>query len=437
MLYDVMKTLQTIRDNASAEYQETVPHAERDNLKTVGKAITSNKNIMNEFMDMLINKVAFTEIKSKLYKNPLAKLKKNKGVPYGSVIEELFVNPATDIGYQKDPNYLLKNTTPDGKSSYYGMNRQGNFPVSISIVQLEQAFQNEQAFQRFYDQIISSLYSGDNVKEYELMKGVITENIKEGHIKTVQVDLSKPKEFSKAITNLSKLFTFDKTDFAPYNLVNADNIKSGEKAVKTFCELKDQVLIIRSDVATELSYEVLATAFNIDEVRLKAMTIEIDDFPFKKDSDGFEIYGCLMDRESLQVIDKLLRIESNYNGSNLIMNFWLHHWQYIYFSMFGNAVAFVKPNFDFYSSVMHYKSNSSTSDINVISDTNKIALEGFNNSTDITKFNWSFLVFDNEKNTINKQSVTPEKNNSNTTNINVTLPNVNENFDIYLVATKK
>ena len=77
-------------------------------------------------------------------------IKKNKGVPYGSVIEELFINPATDIGYQKDPNYLLKNTTPDGKSAYYGMNRQGNFPVSISIVQLEQAFQNAQAFQRFY-----------------------------------------------------------------------------------------------------------------------------------------------------------------------------------------------------------------------------------------------------------------------------------------------
>lgn len=437
MLYDVMKTLQTIRDNASKDYQEIVPHAERENLKTVGKAITSDKNIMNEFMEMLINKVAFTEIKSKLYKNPLAKLKKNKGVPYGSVIEELFINPATDIGYQKDPNYLLKNTTPDGKSAYYGMNRQGNFPVSISIVQLEQAFQNEQAFQRFYDQIISSLYSGDNVKEYELMKGVITENIKEGHIKKVEVNLEQPKAFSKAITNLSKLFTFDKTDFSPYNLVNAVNIKSGEKPVKTFCELKDQVLIIRSDVATELSYEVLATAFNIDEVRLKAMTIEIDEFPFQSDRDAFEIYGCLMDRESVQVIDKLLRIESNYNGSNLYMNFWLHHWQYIYFSMFPNAVCFVKPNFDFYSGEMHYNSEKSTYTINPLSNDNKIKLDTFDNSTDITKYNWSLLVFDNESNTINKQSVNPEKNTSNTTNINVTLPNVNENFDIYLVASKK
>jgi hypothetical protein len=57
--YDI---LGTIRDNADSMYIARVPEATRTNLAEVGKAITSDGNIMNSFVTALINKVALSNV---------------------------------------------------------------------------------------------------------------------------------------------------------------------------------------------------------------------------------------------------------------------------------------------------------------------------------------------------------------------------------------
>ncbi|MEI2419284.1 Ig-like domain-containing protein, partial [Arthrospira platensis SPKY2] len=95
----------------------------------------------------------------------------------------------------------------------------------------------------------------------------------------------------------------------------------------------------RSDAQTEINYEVLATLYNLDIVELKAMTILVDSFP----SDMYDIYAVLCDVDAIQIIDSVFETDDQKLGNALSWNFWLHHWQFLFVSMFGNMVAFGKP----------------------------------------------------------------------------------------------
>lgn len=333
-----IEILNTIRDNSSAAYARLVPAVTKGNFAQVGQAITSDSNIMNEFIKGLINKVALSHIKSKLFNNPLAKLK-SQGVPMGNTIEEIFINPAEDMGFQKDGTYLLKNYTPDAKVAYYAMNRQSTYPASIFLTDLKKGLRSINDFNSFYGKIVTSLYSGDNIDEFMLCKKMIGLAADNNHCMIVPCDLAQPKEVSKLITTMSKNFAFPKVDFAPYNIVNAEKI-AAEKGTKcnTFCERKNQVLLMANDTDTEIGYEVLATMFHTEPAAIEAMTILIDDFPSEK----YDIYAVLCDKESIQMRDVILQTESKFIESNLSWNIWLHHFQHQYISMFGNFVVFAK-----------------------------------------------------------------------------------------------
>lgn len=331
--------LGVIRDNSSVEYQERIPEYNKDNLIQIGDTITADKNVMNEFMDNLINKVALTVIKSRMYHNPLAKLKSGIGRPMGSTIEELFINPATDMGYQKDGTYLLKTTKPDGKSAYYGLNRQSTYPVSIYKKDLVRAFQSERAFNSFYESIISSLYSGDQMDEFSLSKSLFGKNIANGNIKKIECDLAQPKELAKSITNMSDFFQFPSEEFNGYNLVNKSKFTDTDKKVITFTPENNLCLVVRADVLNEINYEVLASMFHMEVAEIKAMTVKVDSF---NDGDDFETYAVLMDKEGYQIIDDVYETDNQYIGSSMMWNIWLHHWQWLYISMFANVVAFGK-----------------------------------------------------------------------------------------------
>jgi len=346
MSVTAIEILNTILDNSTSDYLGRIPVATLANLKQVGDAITADKNIMNEFMTAIINKIALTSIKSKMYTNPLARLKQGSGRPMGNTIEELFVNPATDQGYDPDGTKLLKTTKPDGKACYFGLNRQSTYPISIFKADLKRAFNNERSFMSFYDAMITSLYSGDQIDEFNLTKGMLAKNIDNGSMTTIEVDISAPKEVAKAMSNIADYFAFAGTNFNGYNLVNKDKIIAGEKKCVTFVPQKNQVLLMRADVANEINYEVLATLFHMEVTKLEAMTIKIDEFPTEKftadATHRFDTYAVLCDREAINVIDDVFETDNQYIGSSMMWNVWLQHWQWLYLSMFANAVAFGK-----------------------------------------------------------------------------------------------
>lgn len=346
MSLTAIEILNTIRDESTEEYASRVPQATRDNLGQIGENITSSKNIMNEFVSALINKVGLSSIKSRMYNNPLAKLKSATGRPLGNTIEEIFINPSVDAGYSTDGTLLLKTTKPDGKACYFGLNRRSTYPTTINKQQLIRAFTSERQFMSFYDGVIASLYSGDQIDEFNLSKDVFAKNIDGKHMQLIECDIAQPKEVAKAMSNISDYFTFANTDFNGYNLVNKAKITAGETKCVTFCELNRQVLLIRADVANEVNYEVLASMFHMELATLKAMTIKVDNFPTKAFEDDatkkFDTYAVLCDIEAFNVIDDVFETDNQYIGSSMQWNIWLHHFQWLYLSLFGNCVAFGK-----------------------------------------------------------------------------------------------
>jgi len=330
--------INTILDNASSLYLTRVPSATRGNLVEVGKAITSNANIMNEFVTALVDKVALSHVMSKMYNNPLARLKQTNGRPMGNTIEEIFINPATDAGYDYDGTKLLKTTKPDGKVCYYGLNRKSSYPITIAENELMRAFSSEQEFMSMYDGIVNSMLSGDQIDEFMLTKGVIGQAIDSGSVIVLSSDLTAPKILAKSISNMSKEFAFPNTVYAGYNRINANSILAGEKPCITFCDKSRQCLIVRADAQTEIDFEVLATMFHMEVAKLEAITILVDKIP----SANYDIHAILLDIDAIQVRDMTFKTTSQYIGSSLMWNFWLHHWQYLFVSMFGNVVAFGK-----------------------------------------------------------------------------------------------
>ena len=84
--------LNTIRANASMEYQSRVPEALGIG-GNVSQVFTQYPSMKNEFLNALTNKIARTLFYSKVFENPLKALHKGM-LPYGYSLEQIFVEMA-------------------------------------------------------------------------------------------------------------------------------------------------------------------------------------------------------------------------------------------------------------------------------------------------------------------------------------------------------
>lgn len=340
---DVSLILNTIRANSSALYQERVPEATKTNMQKVGNAILEYESTTNEFLNGLVKRIAFIEVSNRRFKNPLAVLK-TAGRPFGTTFEEIYVNPVkaqTFDGGENGASQMLKVTKPDLKTIFHEKNREDKYPVSVTEVQLQDAFTSEGEFNEFYASIMTAMYSGDEIDEYLLMRNLVSDGIAKNKIKSLEIDYTGDEESSKGLIKLLKTISTDMTfpsgAFNGYNVLNASQIEAGTvTAVRTWTPKENQILLIRSDVDANTDVEVLAKAFNMDKADLLKNKIVVDSF-------GDENTLCyLCDERSFKAKDTLYKVRSFDNGSNLVTNYWLHHHQILSMSLFANGVAIKK-----------------------------------------------------------------------------------------------
>lgn len=330
--------LNTIRANSSTMYQERVPTATQNNLKDVGDAILEHESTTNEFTSALVNRIAFSAVSNRKFKNPLAILKKG-GKPFGTDIEEIFTNPVKAGTFDgSSTSDMLNVKKPDVKTIFHKMNRQDKYAVSISTPQLQKAFTSGSEMEKFINSIIIAMYAGDEMDEYLLMRNLVAEGITQGMVKSFTLDYTGDETTSKDLVKLMKTIsanlTFPSTEYNGYNELNASGI-AGKTITPctTWTPKENQVLLIRSDVDANTDVEVLAKAFNMDKADFLARKIVVDSFG---DADTL----CFItDENAFQVYDDLYMVRSFDNGSNLTTNYWLHHWQTMSLSLFANGVA--------------------------------------------------------------------------------------------------
>lgn len=323
-----VEILNSIRANASEEYQERIPEATQQNISTIGNAFQTYTLLYNEFCVALVNKIGKTILESKLFKNKLARFKSGT-VATQQDVEEIFVEMATAEGQydNKGLNPLGRRTPADVKVLYHRQNRQDYYVISIGDIDFVRVFRSEATLDSFISAQINSVYSGASYDEWLAMKNILAtyNGYFDYQVETITESTaeSTAKKFVKTVRKAVNDLTT-----APSELYNAEG-------VKTWSNVENLAFFVHKDVIAEVDVEVLAKAFNMGKTDFKPEIIVMDDFGSLGDT-----YGILADKDWLKVWDTLSHMEPQRNAQGLFTNYFYHVHQILSASRFKNAVRF-------------------------------------------------------------------------------------------------
>ena len=168
---DAIELLNTIRDNASEQYQERVPEATRNNIEAVGMAITDmdDATTYNEFMNTLINMIYAPMLIRKSWSNPLGKFKKGKKT-FGDTIEEVYTNFIKAKTFDQTGAGLLTRELPDTKVVFHRMNRHDKYKLTDSPEALAKAFKSYEGVADYISSLLEAIRNSAELDEYILMR---------------------------------------------------------------------------------------------------------------------------------------------------------------------------------------------------------------------------------------------------------------------------
>ena len=347
--------LNVIRNNASVNYQNYVPHAtaDADSIREIGAVIMDNPQLQNEFLSALVNRIGRVLITSKMYDNPWSMFKKGM-LEFGETIEEIFVNIAQP--FQFDPNVaesnLFKREIPDVRSAFHIMNYQKYYKTTIQNDQLRQAFLSWQGITDLIAKIVDAMYTGANYDEFQTMKYMLAKHILNGLMNPVTIpaiNTANMNSIVSTIKGVSNKFTF----------LNSKNNLAG---VMNHTPKQEQYLLVNSQFDATMNVEVLASAFNMDKAEFDGHHVLVDSFGdldierlnilFADDPTYTEIgqtelealdaIPCvLVDSDWFMIFDNYQNFTEQYNGEGLYWNYWYHVWKTFSVSPFSNNAVFV------------------------------------------------------------------------------------------------
>ena len=352
--------LNAIRDNASAEYYQAVPHAQAttESIRAVGEQILAFQPRMNEFVSALVNRIARVVVTSKLYSNPLAFAKKGL-LEYGETIEEIFVDIAKANSYDwnstNETEQAFKRENPDIKTAFHALNMQTYYKATVSEQNLRQAFLSLNGVTDLIARIVNSLYSGAAYDEYIMMKYVIAQSLIPGNVKMTNIDAVDDEASGKAAVKKVKAIT-GKLQF----MSNEYNIAG----VNTFISSPSDIFVVMAaDYEASIDVDVLASTFNMDKVQFMGQRVLVDSFSFnvgelarldellendptyktpsEDELTALKTVGIVvMSRDWFQVYDVLNQFTEQYNAALMYWNEFNHVWRIYSASPFAPIVGF-------------------------------------------------------------------------------------------------
>lgn len=330
-----------VRRLAGSDYKKAVPFLNSTNLAEVGNQILHFQPIYNEFINVFFNKVTMEIFDSRRYSNPFNVLTKG-GSPLGGVVQNTHVNPAQAMAYDVNAtSRLLQNYRPDVAVEYYGINRKDVFAVTRARQELELAFTNYDNLERFFTELIDSLYNGNEIREYNLYKALMVSAFIDEKIR--KVPIARPKDTATALAFLSSLqgyslaFSYPSSNYNKFQEVAADAGYAASPRI-TWTKPEDQVIIMDSRLAPIIGLNVKASAFNLQYTEMEGRILYVDDFA------ATGLYAIIADKNWLQVRDSKREFRDFENGSTLTLNSFLHVWGYYNVCTWANAIAFYDPD---------------------------------------------------------------------------------------------
>lgn len=273
------------------------------------------------------------------------------------------------MGYNgENLSAILKLYKGDTKVAYYSRNRQDVFPLSINREELMGAFVSYESFNCFVSAKINSVFSGNEIREFNLFKQSIVDayanNVILGRKLAMPATKDEAEDMVATIRETAMNMTFPSTAYNNY--INQPGAVGDP--VETWSEADRIVIIIRSDLINKLGVKVLAMAFNMAEADFRNNLIVVDSFDYdnydlenrKRTGKTLSDIGFVICDEALfQVYDNIQTAAEDFIGSSLTWQYFFHVWQIYGICPFANAMVFEVPKADGLNDLIITNYNSS------------------------------------------------------------------------------
>ena len=343
--------LNTIRMNASYEYQSLVPTVtQAEDIPKVGEVICGYPAMANQFLTTLINRIAAVRAKSAIFNNPYERLKKGY-LEFGETVEEIFVNIAKGVEFsaEKAEAREFKRTIPDVRTAFHIMNWRVMYPVTIQDEDLRRAFLSMDGVQDLIARIVDAVYTAADYDEFLLFKYMLIKAVSAGKMYPVAFDATDLKKAATEFRGKSNILPFMSNE---YNAAGVKNTTPKDR----------QVIFMDATFNAAFDVEVLASAFNMDKADFMGSLYLIDNWTnfdnerfdiIRANSDGLEevtsaelalmqdVKAVLIDEDWFQVYDNNNKFTEKYVASGLYWNYFYHTWKTVSWSPFANALVFV------------------------------------------------------------------------------------------------
>lgn len=309
------------------DFQQRIPDPTQAGISATMSALFQpmNGQYFNQFMDILVNRIAYTYVRGQNYKNPLAVFKGNK-ISYGSTIQEIAPKWIKAHSYEDDAETLLKLHRPESEVWYHSQNRRDQYPISVNVDELRTAFTDEYGLNNLVAQLMNTPNNADEYDEFNIMKNLIAEyetrwGFYKYHLDDYPADDVSGKAFLTALQTLGGKLQFP------------SSVYSGTD-IPVFAQPSELVLLVTPEAQASLNVNTLAALFNVDLAKVSYRTVLIDEFPIP------DAVALLTTEDFFVCHDTLYNTTSFWNPQTLTTTYWLNHWGVYSVSPFVPAILF-------------------------------------------------------------------------------------------------
>ena len=350
-------SLNKMRELSSELYHQYIPIVDNNtDISVFGAPILNPENtqLRNEFISLLVNRIAYTKFEIKYFKNPLQILEGDE-IPLGYIGEETYINPKKGRKYNgEDFVGLLQKYESDVKVQFTQINMDLQYPVTVNRNQLRGAFLSWENLQRFVEQITNSLYNGAYIDEFTFTKGLIPSAYKNNAVHVLRINnVSDVSDFTEAIAKqfviqARTLFLNFQTPSTNYNGWKLVNTQENEAPITTWTNPEDIVFIVRNDLRSYIDVELLSRSMNMEKSELLGRILTVDNFDLydeegNKIFDGSKILGFIGDKNWFRIKRQDMFLDEWYNPNNRTYQFYLNLTKMYMYSLFANGVVIALP----------------------------------------------------------------------------------------------
>ena len=340
------QSLNAIREISSTIYHEYVPIIDDStDISAFADPIMNYPEVYNEFCNVLVNKLVYSQFESKTFNNPLQVLDGDR-IPLGYAGEEGYVNPAKGRGFNvNDYAGLLVKYEADVKIQYQVVNADLQYAVTVSRSQLKKAMTSWANLEEFITSLSNSLYNGAYIDFFRFTKNIISGAYRDNKAILTTVSGVSDKDTAEALVEKAReLFLNFQLPSTEYNSWSKND--GAGRPITTWTNPEDIVLILRNDVRSKIDVQSLASAFNVNYADFMGRVITVDNFDVYDDDgtkvfDGSNIIGGIFDRSWFRIKTQDMFMENFYNPNNRTMQYYLNVIRMYNFSLFANHTLFV------------------------------------------------------------------------------------------------